>query len=246
MTVTGKEYMKASYYQNIPASPQSEGIPQPPLQIQPAQDAKTHPLPDPQTYTPKVNTFTDLVNNRRSQRNYTADSISLLELSYFLWMTQGVKRITNRPATYRTVPSAGARHAFETWLLINRVEGLEPGLYRYAAVEKNLIEVSLNANCNEILTHACCDQAQVANSAVTFIWAAILERMYWRYTERSMRYLHLDAGHVCQNLYLAAESAHCGVCAIAAFNDELINTAIGLDGSDHFVIYAASLGRKPE
>ena len=70
--------------------------------------------------------------------------------------------------------------------------------------------------------------------------------MYWRYSERSYRYLHLDAGHVCQNLYLAAEAANCGVCAIAAFDDELVNEALGLDGDTQFAIYVASLGKREE
>jgi SagB-type dehydrogenase family enzyme len=94
------------------------------------------------------------------------------------------------------------------------------------------------------LTKACLDQAQVLNSAVTFFWVAIVERMFWRYDERGYRYLHLDAGHVCQNLYLAAEAIQCGVCAIAAFNDDMVNQALGLDGEKELAIYIASLGRK--
>ncbi len=70
--------------------------------------------------------------------------------------------------------------------------------------------------------------------------------MYWRYSERSYRYLHLDAGHVCQNLYLAAEAAGCGVCAIAAFDDDLLNKALDVDGESQFAIYAASLGKRVE
>ena len=64
------------------------------------------------------------------------------------------------------------------------------------------------------------NQAHVLNSAATFIWVAVLERMFWRYTERGYRYLHLDAGHVCQNLALGAEQVGCGICPIAKFDDE--------------------------
>jgi len=69
--------------------------------------------------------------------------------------------------------------------------------------------------------------------------------MTWRYGERGYRYLFLDAGHVCQNLYLAAEAIGCGVCAIGAFDDEALNAAFDLDGESLFVIYAATLGRRP-
>jgi SagB-type dehydrogenase family enzyme len=84
----------------------------------------------------------------------------------------------------------------------------------------------------------------VLHSAVTFLWVAVVERMTWRYAERGDRYLLLDAGHVCQNLYLAAEALGCGVCAIAAYDDALLNAELGLDGENLFVIYLASLGVK--
>jgi SagB-type dehydrogenase family enzyme len=83
----------------------------------------------------------------------------------------------------------------------------------------------------------------VTTSAVTFIWAAVPYRTVWRYSERSYRYLYLDAGHVCQNLYLAAESIHCGVCAIGAFDDDGVDALLGFTPPESFVIYLASLGR---
>ena len=68
--------------------------------------------------------------------------------------------------------------------------------------------------------------------------------MTWKYSERGIRFLHLDAGHVCQNLYLAAEAISCGVCAIGGFNDEDVNPLLGLDGEDCFVIYMATVGKR--
>ena len=79
---------------------------------------------------------------------------------------------------------------------------------------------------------------------MTFLWVAVPHRMCWRYGERSYRYLFLDAGHVCQYLYLAAESIGAGACAIAAFDDEALDEAAGVDGETAFVIHAASAGRK--
>jgi SagB-type dehydrogenase family enzyme len=68
--------------------------------------------------------------------------------------------------------------------------------------------------------------------------------MKWRYGERGYRYLYLDAGHVCQNLYLAAESINCGVCAIAAFSDDDMNSLLKIDGVEQYVIYLATVGKK--
>jgi len=246
MYVTGKDYMISSRYSTLPPSAQSQGEPQPPLELPVPAGATVVPLPKPQEMKLPPQDLPGLFEKRRTLRHYRQDPISLEELSFFLWASQGVERVSSRPVTMRTVPSAGARHAFETYLLINHVENLKPGLYRYAAIDHALVEVSLDPEWNPRLTHACLDQNQVASSAVTFFWVAVLERMYWRYSERSYRYLHLDAGHVCQNLYLAAEAANCGVCAIAAFDDELVNEALGLDGDTQFAIYVASLGKREE
>ena len=82
--------------------------------------------------------LTDAINSRVSVRAYSDEPLSIDELSYVLWCTQGVKEVTKRPATQRTVPSAGARHCFESYVLINRVEGLASGLYRYMAIDHKL------------------------------------------------------------------------------------------------------------
>lgn len=244
MYATGNDYMISSRYNTLPASAQSQGAPQPPLEFPFSEGVKEIALPGPQEcQLPAMNLF-ELMEKRRTLRKYSEETLKLTELSFLLWACQGVEQVSSRPVTMRTVPSAGARHAFETYLLINRVEGLQPGMYRYAAIKHALVEVALNEEVNQTLTHACLDQEQVAISAVSFFWVAVLERMYWRYSERSYRYLHLDAGHACQNLYIAAEALQCGVCAIGAFDDELLNRAIGVDGESQFAIYVAALGKR--
>jgi SagB-type dehydrogenase family enzyme len=177
-------------------------------------------------------------------RRYQEQALTQEELSFLLWTTQGVKSVTNRPVTLRTVPSAGARHAFETYLVINQVEGIKPGLYRYISLEHALLPLDMNEKIAEKVAEACLQQNQVTKSAVTFIWVAVTERMYWRYGERGYRYLHLDAGHVCQNLYLAAEAINCGVCAMAAFDDDQLNEVLHLDGQELWVIYCGALGKR--
>jgi len=184
------------------------------------------------------------VEARRSLRNYGEEPLALEELSFLLWCSQGVKPESKDKFTLRTVPSAGARHAFETLLLVNRVDGLEAGLYQYDAAAHGLISWESPADIAERLTAACLSQPIVRNSAVTFIWMAERYRMAWRYGERGLRYLFLDAGHVCQNLYLAAESISAGACAIGAFTDEEINPLLGLDGVDRFVVYLAGVGKR--
>ena len=224
--------------------PQETGVPQPPLELPIAAEAALIALPPPgELRMPEIE-LRAAIEGRRSLRRYQEQPLSLEELSYLLWLTQGVKEITRRPATLRTVPSAGARHAFETLLLVNRVDGLEPGLYRFAASQHALLRLDMPANIAQQVYEGCYEQGQVQNSAVTFLWVAVSERMTWRYTERGFRYLLLDAGHVCQNLYLAAEALGCGVCAIAAYDDDRLNQVLSLDGDSQWVIYVASLGKR--
>jgi len=240
----GHEFMVQTRYGNLPPSGQEKQLPQPPLEVFYAGMETIIDLPMPEDI-PAINIdFMAAVELRTSVRDYQQLPISLLELSFLLWCTQGVKQVLGDKATLRTVPSAGARHAFETYLLINHVEGLKPGLYRFLALEHKLAAVNMAGNIAEEISNACLRQKIVINSAVTFIWAADAGRMTWRYGDRGYRYLHLDAGHICQNLYLAAQVIGCGACAIAAFDDEELNSVVGIDGEKQFVVYVGTVGKR--
>jgi len=240
----GRQFMQQTQYRYMDKPDQDKGLPQPPLQLEYDRSKPLIDLPAPASLALGGIDLRQAIENRRSVRQYTQQPLSLAELSFLLWCTQGVKRVTDRPTTLRTVPSAGARHAFETYLLVNRVEGLVPGLYRFLAIEHKLIEADLTPGLADRMAQACLKQHFVKSSAATFIWSAVAYRMAWRYTERGYRYLHLDAGHVCQNLYLAAGAIGCGACAIAAFDDEAVNRLLGLDGEEQFAIYLATVGKQ--
>lgn len=240
----GKEFMEKTKYQYLEESDQQKGLPQPPLELEYDKDGKLIDLPKVEDIEVKPLDLREAIEARKSLRKYADKALTLEELSYLLWCTQGVKKITSRPSTLRNVPSAGARHSFESYLLINKVEGIKPGLYRYLAIDHKLLEVNTEPAIALKVTKACLDQVFVNNSAVTFIWASVIYRMKYRYGERGYRYIHLDAGHVCQNLYLAAQSIDCGVCAIAAFDDDEINNLLGLDGEEQFVVYIGTVGKR--
>ncbi|ERJ12055.1 SagB/ThcOx family dehydrogenase [Haloplasma contractile] len=247
----GTEFMKFTQYKYLDESDQSKGTPQPPCELPYDQNQDMIELPKPGTLNSRKVNLQQLIEDRQSLRKYSDKPLTLTELSYLLWNTQGVKkRITkDKPTgkvdvTFRTVPSAGARHPFETFLLINNVEGLNKGLYRYIATEHTLIEVNMDHHIADQITDACLSQRFIIESAVTFIWMADIDRTVWRYGERSYRYAHLDAGHVCQNLYLSAEMLDAGVCAIAAYDDDALNKLLGFNGENQFVIYIGTVGKK--
>ncbi len=241
----GKAFIEATKYQNLEPTPQKQGQAYPVYVALPSNDYTIFTLPMPDEIMITGADLRKTIENRVSVRRYADSYLTQEELSYLLWLTQGIKQILPKNnLTMRTVPSAGARHPFETWLSINRVDGLPAGLYHFVASSHQLEQVEVGEAVNQAVTEAAFKQRQVAISAVTFLWVAQPYRTIWRYGARGYRYLFLDAGHVCQNLHLAAESIDCGVCAIAAYDDDAANKLLELDGENQFVIYMASLGKK--
>lgn len=241
----GGRFMGETRYEAMEKTDQEQGRPQPPLAWDPPfSQTEEIALPDPQRLELGTAGFRALVASRQSLRSYSSAALSLEELSFLLWSTQGVKRVVPGKATFRTVPSAGARHPFETALLVHRVTDLAEGLYWYVATAHRIARLDAPPDIDRRISEACLGQPLVAASAATFIWIADAYRTTWRYGERGYRYLHLDAGHICQNLYLAAESIGAGACAIGAFSDEQANETLRLDGVERFVIYLAAVGKR--
>jgi SagB-type dehydrogenase family enzyme len=185
----------------------------------------------------------EAINNRKSHRAFQDQSLKLDELSFLLWATQGIRHQIDQCHAYRTVPSAGCRHALETYLCVFKVEGLAPGVYRYLPQEHQLLFEFSEEGLSEKLIRAVFRQPYAGKSAVTFIWTAIPYRMEWRYGLAAHKVIALDAGHVGQNLYLACEAVGCGTCAIAAYDQEGLDQLLRIDGLDEFVIYLATVGK---
>ena len=220
------------------------GLPQPPLQKAYAPDALLIDLPSPREVALGPTDLFELIERRQSRREYSDKPITLQELSFLLWATQGVKRIVRDGfATLRTVPSGGSRHAFETYLAVNRVVGLEPGIYRYLALEHKLIHVSSPPDLPAKVGKACFGQDFAGTAAAVFFWSCIPYRCEWRYAVAAHKTLAQDSGHACQNLYIACEALGLGTVAIGSYHQEMADALCGLDGTDEFVIYAAPVGR---
>jgi SagB-type dehydrogenase family enzyme len=228
---------------NFWTTPQSEGAYPPPLQKPLLQRCKVIKLTDQETWSIPPCDLQTAIANRESQRRFTAESLSLDELAFLLWATQGVRAKLHEAAVLRTVPSAGCRHPFETYLAVLRVDGLEQGIYRYLPLDHSLAFVKTVDKLPAHLTAATRGQSFTGQAAVTFLWTVIPERTEWRYAEASYKVIALDAGHVCQNLYLACEAIGAGTCAIAAYEQTLVDVLLGVDGTDEFCIYIAPVGK---
>lgn len=225
------------------ATRQSEGLRPPPVQKPVPPGSKIILLPKQATWSIPPCDLQTAIANRESHRRFTPEQLSLEELAFLLWATQGVRSELHEAAVLRTVPSAGCRHPFETYLGVLRVEGLESGIYRYLPLDHSLVFVKTVKNLLAQLSAATRGQSFTGQAAVTFIWAAVPERTEWRYAEASYKVIALDAGHVCQNLYLACEAICSGTCAIAAYSQTLVDDLLGVDGNEEFSIYMAPVGK---
>ncbi len=183
----------------------------------------------------------EVLQTRRSVRAYRRDPLTLEELSQLLWATQG---ITGSIGEYklRTAPSAGALYPIETYLAINRVDGLKQGLYHYDVETHQLDLLRLGDFSREVKAGAL-DQQIAEHAAVVFIWSAIFQRSKWKYLQRAYRYIFLDVAHIAQNLALATEGLGIGSCQIGALYDDYLNDLLGLDIVKESVIYMSSVGK---
>ncbi len=184
------------------------------------------------------------IRNRKSRRSYSHKPMSINELSFLLWATQGIKQKLDSGHALRTVPSAGCRHALETYLCVLNILGLDQGIYRYLPIEHQILLEFTEEHLNSKMVQAALGQPYPGEAAVTFVWTAVPYRMEWRYGIAAHKVIAIDAGHVCQNLYLACEAINAGTCAMAAYDQEAMDKLLRIDGRDEFTIYLASVGRK--
>jgi len=222
---------------------QSRGVMAPPLEKPYSNDAEKIDLIVDDWETIYDISLVKAIKNRMSRRSFSNEEITLKELSFLLWATQGVRQVAG-PYAFRTVPSAGCRHALETYMAVFNVEGLEMGVYRYLPLTHQLLLEFKDKKLRTEMINATFGQIFAGESAVTFIWTVIPYRMEWRYGLDSHKVIAMDAGHVGQNMYLACEAIDVGTCTIGAYDQEYLDQLLKLDGEEEFSIYLAAVGKK--
>lgn len=177
---------------------------------------------------------------RRSRRHFGAEALALADLAGLLWAAGGIT-CRKRGHAFRTTPSAGALYPLETYVIVNRVAGLETGLYHYL-VEEHALEQLRAGALGAVAARAALEQDMLQQAGVVLVWSAVFARTQCKYGPRAYRYVYLDAGHAAENALLAATALNLGCCPVAAFYDDEINALIGLDGVDEAVLYMATVG----
>ena len=244
----GRDFMHG-YRRNDPyeadfESDQDLKLPQPPLVKAPmAKDSNRIMLPQDFSQLPMLHNLPLLIESRRSARIYTQEEMTLTQLSFLLWACQGVKSIRGKAyATLRTVPSGGARHPFETYLVIRKVDNLKSGVYHYLPLEHQLEFLHEIEDLDLRINESLCGQSWAAKANVLFYWSMVPYRAEWRYGIYAHRVALMDAGHMAENLYLACTGIGLGCCAIGAFSDELCNQMLTIDGEEEFTLYVVPVG----
>jgi SagB-type dehydrogenase family enzyme len=182
----------------------------------------------------------EVMRHRRSVRNFNNGPMTKSELSQLLWAAHG---ITNPESGFRTAPSAGALYPVETYLVINRVEHMDPGIYHYA-VDMHELEHLQAGDFRIPVAQSALDQKMAYHASMVFIWTAIFERSKWKYKQRAYRYIYLDAGHIAQNVALAAVALNLGSCQVGALYDDEVNALLGVDGTEESVVYMTAVGKE--
>jgi len=210
-------------------SDQSKGLPEPPAE-KPYNNDELIYLPNPIDVPLKKRDIFDILDSRESKR-IPYNEFSLEELSFILWAVQGV-RINNNPNKKRTVPSAGARYPFDTYILVLDVKNLKKGLYRYIWSKQAIIPVYINKESIEDFKRYI-----YPIGAINIFWVVVPYRCEWRYMQHSHKLCALDAGHMGQNGYLAAEALGRGCCADGGYSQPDVDRLLGMDGIDEFTCY---------
>ena len=175
---------------------------------------------------------------RRSVRVYKDEPLTFMEVSQLLWAAQG---ITESSRGFRTAPSAGALYPLEVYVVIGNVEEITQGVYKYKPHEHELVKIS-HGNVRDELTIAALGQNWIGKSAIVIVFAAIYERTTKKYGDRGIRYVHMEAGHVAQNVCLQAVSLNLGTVVVAAFKDEKVRKILNMSAKEQ-PLYIIPVGK---
>ncbi len=178
------------------------------------------------------------LRERRSIRGYKNLPITLQNLSQLLWAAQGISGSGGR----RTAPSAGALYPIEVCVVAGNVTGLPVGIYSYDPYKHELSR-TLDSDKRAELSKAALGQSSINKAAAVLVISAVYERVTVKYGERGIRYVHMEAGHVAQNVFLQAVSLDLGTVVIGAFHDEDVRTVLHLPGQVQ-PLYLMPMGKK--
>jgi SagB-type dehydrogenase family enzyme len=184
----------------------------------------------------------DAIDMRRSVRNFSGGTtVSLSVLSSLLHSSSGLTGEFESELPLRAAPSAGALYPIETYVVVYRVEGLEPGIYHYVPTGHVLERIRSGDFRNEFIA-AALHQDMAGRCNFLYVLTAIFRRTTWKYGDRGYRYAYIEAGAISENIYLQVTTLGLGSVVIGAFFDDRVSELIGIDGEKEAPILLHAVG----
>lgn len=198
----------------------------------PIKNKETIFLPQPKT-SGEIS-LEEVILKRRSKRSFTSQKLTLSQISQVLWAAQG---ITDDKRGFRSAPSAGALYPLEIYLVVAQdgVENLEAGVYHFDPEEHSLERV-LKEDLRQELAEAGLGQSAISQAPISLVITAVYERITKKYGQRGRRYVHMEVGHVGQNIYLQVEALGLGTVVIGAFNDQQVKQILGIEEEPLYIM----------
>lgn len=188
---------------------------------------------------PLTASLEDTVRRRESNRTFSNEPVSLDALTKLLEFGCGVTAHLEIPR--RAAPSPGGLYAVEAYPLIFSVAGLAPGIYHYAATEHVLERVSLLQDASVLKPFFPPDLSNALPPLVIAL-SVIFPRVQTKYMERGYRFALLEAGHIAQNMLLAATALGMNSVPVGGFWDDPFNDLMGFHAEHEAVVYSIMAG----
>jgi SagB-type dehydrogenase family enzyme len=228
---------------------QAKGVPEPQAGVHIPENATLIALVPPDQFRLREMSLVEALSRRRSHRSFADLALDMETLSFLLWSGQGITAWATAQdgaeIGLRTTPSAGARYPIDVFVLVQRVQGLETGIYRYLPQTHELVAVRMDDAVSGEVLEACFGAGLIREAAAVFILSVVPYRTEWRYGKLAHRMIAMEAGHLVQNILLAAEASGLGGCAVGAYFQPGLDALMGFDGQEVFSVYLAAVGRLP-
>jgi SagB-type dehydrogenase family enzyme len=242
MNDIGNAFIKGTRYPDYSTVDLVLRVPEPAHELPVREGQKVIKLPSPKKFKVPDVSVRMAIESWEPVGFFARSSITLKELSYLLWCTQGFKRTVAETIQLRNIPSTGSRYPLETYFVAGEVDGLDTGLYRYLPKSNSIVAERIDSGLPLEMSTASMNFKVVTRAAVTFMWVAIPYRSTWALGNRGYRSILLEAGHTCQNLIMAAACFGHEVYPIDMFHDELIAKIANLDTETQWPVYLAAVG----
>lgn len=202
------------------------------------------------TFPPIAEPISEVIKSRTSIRDFKGTDLSFEKLSALLNYSCGVRgsipAYNRRDITLRNFPTPGGLQCTEFYLVVNKVKDIDQGLYHYSSI-KNCLELIERGNFRWRVVNCCPQHEWLAEANAVIFIASDISRLAWKYgAYRSYRLAHLETGVASQNMHLVATALELGSCMVFGFDDDRIDSLLGLDGLQEFTVLLVAVGNKED